>query len=338
MLGLLGKTVSLMENLGFLWLVYSGFELQLWEQLQEEKSFSTLMAENPDWDPILLNHWLFQATIQDLIVCDNGTYHLSKFGKAIRRYQDYGLEAMYKEFAQYWGSCFTQLPELITHRSERLDMENEMKDDLISRASQSSEFFVWPVLRAKCEKENWGKILDVGCGEGVYLKNLLSSFPELTAMGLEINPNTAKRAQQGVERFQGRLQILCADIFDFEEVSSFDCCLLNNTIYYFVGEKRLELLQQIKKLLHPGGQIGILTALRGMTSSIPFFSTHIPQNLMSFFLACHQGFEGLPSEPEISELLEEAGFEGIEVIPLPFKVSHYFFARKPFFQRKRGDS
>jgi len=25
--GLLGKTVSLMENMGFLWLVYSGFEL-----------------------------------------------------------------------------------------------------------------------------------------------------------------------------------------------------------------------------------------------------------------------------------------------------------------------
>lgn len=36
-LRLLGKTVSLMENMGFLWLVYSGFELKLWEQLQKKK-------------------------------------------------------------------------------------------------------------------------------------------------------------------------------------------------------------------------------------------------------------------------------------------------------------
>ena len=43
---------------------------------------------------------------------------------------------------------------------------------------------------------------------------------------------------------------------------------------------------------------------------------------MSFFLACHDGFEGLPYETEMIKLLGDAGFVEIEVVPLPFKVSH----------------
>lgn len=48
---------------------------------------------------------------------------------------------------------------------------------------------------------------------------------------------------------------------------------------------------------------------------------------MSFFLACHKGFEGLPYKQEVRNLLQDSGFREIEVIPLPLKVSHYFFAR-----------
>jgi SAM-dependent methyltransferase len=329
MLSLLGKTVALMENMGFLWLVYSGFELRLWEQLQEEKTLGTLLADHPEWDPVLLEHWLTQAVVQNLIIQDQDTYRLSKSGKSILRFQKEGLEAMYKEFVLYWGPCFSQLPGLITGQSERLKLENDMKDELISRASRSSEIFVWPVLRTRCAKENWQKVLDVGCGEGVYLKKLLTVFPKLTGVGVEINPSTCARAKQGVEKFQDRLQIECDDIYNFTDKGSFDCCLLNNSIYYFAGTKRRELFLHLKSLLKPGGQIGILTALRGMTSSVPVLRTHVPQNLMSFFLACHQGFNGLPAEREIIELLEEAGFEKIEVTPLLFKVSHYFFASKP---------
>lgn len=45
MLTLLGKTVTLMESMGFLWLVHTGFELGLWEGLQEERSIEEILAE-----------------------------------------------------------------------------------------------------------------------------------------------------------------------------------------------------------------------------------------------------------------------------------------------------
>ena len=330
MLALFGKTVTLMESLGFMWIVHTGFELRLWERLLKGASKEQILAENSNWDSLLLDHWLEQARIQDLLVFKNGNYQLSKIGKAICDYRDYGLEAMYKEFVLHWGPCFAKLPDLIRRKIPRDQLDREMENELISRASKASEPFVWPLLRGKCEKDRWLKVLDAGCGEAVFLRRLVEEFPNLKGVGLEINPSVAHRAAAQSESYQERIRIVAIDVFEFTDtLGSYDCCLLNNNIYYFSHEKRVELLNHIKGLLAPGGQIGILTALRGVNASFQLFNTHIPQNLMSFFLSSHEGFTGLPLEKEMLELLDQTGFSEIETIPLPFKVSHYFFAKKP---------
>lgn len=328
MLTLLGKTVTLMESMGFLWLLHTGFELGLWEELQDDKSIEEILKFHPDWNSLLMEHWLEQARIQGLIVRNNGKYRVNRVGKAINLYRNYGLEALYKEFVLYWGPTFSQLPQLITREAARPNMESEMENELISRASRASEVFVWPLLKAKCEKENWQRILDVGCGEGFFLKKFMQEFPRIKGLGIDINPAVVERAQAQANPYSERLKIELGDILDCPDpLEKYDCCLLNNNIYYFPREQRVEILARIKTWLVPGGRIGILTALRGEASSVPFIQTHIPQNLMSFFLACHDGFDGLPYESEITKLLEDAGFFDIDVVALPFKVSHYFFAR-----------
>lgn len=327
-LTLLGKTVSLMESLGFLWLVHTGFELDLWKLLQQERSKEELLELNPHWNPILLDHWLEQAKIQGLLLRNNSKYTLTRIGKAVDFYRDYGLEAMYKEFALYWGPTFAELPHRITGHVSPVKMENEMENELISKASRASELFVWPLLKAKCEKEHWQRVLDVGCGEGIYLRKLVEEFPGVQGVGIDVNSSVVERAKHLAKSFEDRLHFDCLNILDHDPpLEKYDCCLMNNNLYYFSFKQRQELLERIKSWLVPGGRIGILTALRGENSSIPFIQTHIPQNLMSFFLACHEGFEGLPYEQEITKLLRDLEYREIEVIPLPLKVSHYFFAQ-----------
>lgn len=328
MLTLLGKTVTVMESLGFLWLVHTGFELDLWQVLQADKSKEELLAANPEWDPVLLDHWLEQARLQGLLRGDKDRYSLTRLGKAVSFYRDLGLEAMYKELALYWGPILAELPGRIAGQTSRAKLESEMKNELISKASRASEPFVWPLLRRKCQKENWQRILDLGCGEGVYLRKLSAEFPAIYGVGIDLNPSAIERAVFLAQPFQDRLHFRCLDIFDYiDPLPKYDCCLLNNNIYYFTAEQRIELLTRIKLWLVPGGKIGILTALRGNNSSLPLIPTHIPQHLMSLFLACHEGFAGLPYEHEITKLLKDTGYGQIEVAPLPFKVSHYFFAQ-----------
>lgn len=347
MLALLAKTTALMEYLGFLWIVQTGMELNLWAELESAGSLEDLMALHPDWDKILLDHWLEQAYSQDLLTKKNDHFQVTRLGKAINKYRNSGLEAMYKELVGHWGTGFAELPRLMTNQREKLVLGSDMEDELISKASLASEPFVWSFLRAKCQKEKWQRVLDLGCGEGLYLKKLTDEFPQLHGVGIEMNPVVASRALEGVKESGGRILILCEDILSLgdiqgrkqdenklhkngdvlpEELGTFDLCLLNNSIYYFTPEQRIHLLESIKRLLAPGGQLGILTAVR-KGEPIRVFRTHVPQNLMSFFLACHQGFQGLPTEQEIIALLQQTGYTDVNISVMPLGTSHYFFAK-----------
>ncbi len=352
MLALLAKTTTLMEYLGFLWVVQTGLELNLWAELESSErsvSLDDLMVLHPDWDRVLLDHWLEQAYCQDLLTKNNEYYSVTKLGKAINKYKNHGLEALYKEMVEHWSTGFAELPRLITKQREKLTLSTDMEEELISKASLASEPFVWPFLRVKCQRERWQRILDLGCGEGSYLKKLTDEFPQLHGVGIEMNPVVASRAQESFKEWGGRIHILCEDILSLgdiqgrkqdenklhrdkdvhlEELGTFDLCLLNNNIYYFTLEQRIHLLESIKRLLVPGGQLGILTAVR-KGEPIRLFRTHVPQNLMSFFLAIHQGFQGLPTEQEIITLLQQTGYTDLNISVMPLGTSHYFFAKCP---------
>lgn len=334
MLALLAKTTNLMEYMGFLWVTQTGLELDLWSELETASSLENVMTIHPEWDEILVEHWLEQAYYMDLLTKKNGYFQTTKMAKAINKYRYLGLEALYKELMGHWTMGFAKLPGLITKQRDKLSLESDMEEELISKASLASEPFVWPFLRTKCQKEQWKRVLDLGCGEGRYLKKLCNEFPELYAVGLEMNPVVANRAQEKLMESEGRVHILCQDILSIvnrpseslEELGTFDLCLLNNSIYYFTQDQRIQLLKSINGLLAPGGQVGILTAVR-KGEPVRVFRTHIPQNLMSFFLACHQGFEGLPTEQEITSLLQQTGFREVNVSVMPLGTSHYFFAK-----------
>lgn len=328
MLALLGKTITLMEGLGYLWVVNTGLELNLWLELAEPASLEDLFSVHPSWDKILLDHWLEQAYCLDLLSKKGSKYCTTKLGQALETYRDHGLEAMYKEFTAYWGPCFEQLPALIRQEVAKQTLQSHLEEELISRASLASEPFVLPFLHAKCKEEHWHRVLDIGCGEGTYLQKLLESFEWLEGVGIEINPVVAERAKEQGTKFGSRLHIICTDALELsEDLGTFDVCLLNNNIYYFNDEQRVTLLKQLKRYLAKDGELGILTALRESDYRSRVFRTHLPQNLMSFFLACHHGFKGLPTEAQIKDLLSKTGFVEIKANPLALRTSFYFFAR-----------
>ena len=334
MLALLSKTTNLMEHLGFLWVLQTGMELNLWAELETPANLAELTARHPDWDAVLLEHWLEQAFCQELLSKKDGYYQTNKLAKAVNKYKNYGLEALYKELMEHWCTGFAELPRLITRQREKLNLGSEMEEELISKASLASEPFVWPFLRTKCQRENWKRVLDLGCGEGRYLTKLADEFPQLQGIGLEMNPAVASRAQERVKKFGGRIQIFCRDILLLEnleeelgeELGVFDLCLMNNSVYYFGKEQQIQLLNNIKRFLAPEGQLGILTAVR-KGAPVRIFKTHVPQNLMSFFLACHQGFQGLPTQQDIEDLFKLTGYKDVNISVMPLGTSHYFFAK-----------
>jgi ubiquinone/menaquinone biosynthesis C-methylase UbiE len=88
------------------------------------------------------------------------------------------------------------------------------------------------------------RVLDVGCGKGFLVKDLMLECPGLEAFGLDISLYALMHCEREVA---GRLHLGSAEKLPFPD-RSFDCVLSINTIHNLPRPKAAEALREIQRL------------------------------------------------------------------------------------------
>jgi SAM-dependent methyltransferase len=88
------------------------------------------------------------------------------------------------------------------------------------------------------------RLLDVGCGKGFLVKDLMLECPGLEAFGLDVSRYALMHCEKEVV---GRLQVGSADSLPFPD-RSFDCVLSINTIHNLPRPRAVVALQEIERL------------------------------------------------------------------------------------------
>lgn len=88
------------------------------------------------------------------------------------------------------------------------------------------------------------KILDVGCGKGFLVKDLMLECPGLEAFGLDVSLYAIMNAP---EETIGRLHLGTAEKLTFPD-KSFDCVLSLNTIHNFPRSRAVKAMAEIERV------------------------------------------------------------------------------------------
>jgi ubiquinone/menaquinone biosynthesis C-methylase UbiE len=88
------------------------------------------------------------------------------------------------------------------------------------------------------------RVLDVGCGKGFLVKDLMLECPQLEAFGLDISRYALLHCESEVV---GRLHLGTADRLPYPD-GSFDCVLSINTIHNLPRPRAIAALQEIQRL------------------------------------------------------------------------------------------
>jgi 2-polyprenyl-3-methyl-5-hydroxy-6-metoxy-1,4-benzoquinol methylase len=185
---------------------------------------------------------------------------------------------------------------------------------VIARASRLVEPVLAPWLRSLVTERRPRRILDVGCGTGIYLIHAATAGgPQLTGLGLDLDATVVGLARQqladaGVaERFQVRH----ADIRTVEvPAASFDLVLLLQNVYYFAEDERPELLRRLHGLLAPGGALLLASLLTGRSLAAAHYD---------LLFRATEGCAPLPRRQELDRQLRDAGFtttRWVQLMPL----------------------
>jgi ubiquinone/menaquinone biosynthesis C-methylase UbiE len=136
------------------------------------------------------------------------------------------------------------------------------------------------------------RVLDIGCGKGFLVKDLMLECPGLETFGLDISHYALMHCEK---ELVGRLHLGTAETMSFPD-ASFDCVLSLNTIHNFQRPRAIQAMQEIQRL--SGGR-----------AFVQVDSYHTPEQkdiFESWVLTAE--FHDYP--PGWVKLFEEAGYTG----------------------------
>lgn len=264
-----------------------------------------------------LEGWLMMGVKLKEVKYREGSYSLSgSLAKSLSDPNNDDVLALIEEMSQLHHTLITQLPARL--REKRLFTLDDGDGTLIARSSRFLEPLVHEAIEAAVPRKGPIRLLEIGCGSGTYVRYSASLNPELTALGLELQPDVAEVARKNLFQWgvSDRTNVEAGDVRKRTPQGDFDLVTLHNNIYYFPVAQRIEVLAHVARFLKPGGQLLMTTGCQGGS---------VGMDILSLWGAATEGCGRLPTPDELVDHLEKAGFMRIRCHNLLPGDSYYYF-------------
>ena len=171
-----------------------------------------------------------------------------------------------------------------------------------------------------------GRVLDLGCGFGLFSLYYASVCPGLEIEGLDLNPRRIAMARAAAGKLGlGNVRYEVGNVMDFRGATSFDAAYMLDIVHHIPAETVRPLLEQVAKTL-PAGRLLLIKDVDTQPAYKRWF-THALDRIMD------------PKSPvrywgaeELQQLLEQVGFTVrrhllVDILPYPHIL--YICARRP---------
>src|SRR5690606_6122839 len=203
----LTRTIQTLFNIGFL------------DKVRQTEWVDAIeFAGEQDLDPDLLVG-LCDALSARKILRKNGTrYALDRDGRFIVEhdlvrgwfYLTYGYEEVLNKM------------EPLLRKQIRYGEDVVRNGEYVARGSGfSSATFYFPLAAEFIRRNKYNKILDLGCGDGTFLRYLCQHLPDLRGVGVDLSPDAvqAGRDQTHEQELEDRVELYQGDIFNLEPLN-----------------------------------------------------------------------------------------------------------------------
>jgi 2-polyprenyl-3-methyl-5-hydroxy-6-metoxy-1,4-benzoquinol methylase len=230
-----------------------------------------------------------------------------KRSKAIMNSKGDMLAAMIQANITYYSDAYRHAPDRL--QGGELGDDLHKMGALVARFSRIAEPILKDFLSGIVSGRNPMRILDVGCGSGVFLHSANDANRSATGVGLDIDEAVIGQAKNNIAEWglKDSFSILHGDVRHppKEIVGPFDLITLFNILYYFKDEDRAELIQNLRAMLSPDGVLAVAMNCHSRGRDIGAANL----NMVNCSL---KGLTRLPDLDEIILLLKRCGFRRID--------------------------
>jgi 4-hydroxy-2,2'-bipyrrole-5-carbaldehyde O-methyltransferase len=233
----------------------------------------------------------------------DGCYRLrSRAAKALAARRNDATAAALEEVLRYHVPALLDGPAM--YRDQRRFQLTDQDGTVIARSTQVVRPLVEQAISAVLDRDSAVRLLELGCGSGVYVRHAARLNPHLTAVAVDMQADVVVQAEKNIAEWglTDRVEVRHGDLLRLAAQPQFDLVTLHNNIYYFADDARVDALRQARSLLAPGGRLLLTTACRG---------GHVGLDMLNLWLENADFGGGLPRERDLLDQLREAGFADV---------------------------
>jgi SAM-dependent methyltransferase len=150
-----------------------------------------------------------------------------------------------KDDGNFWQDAYISEHLLNAHLDDESDQGSRKYQDILQSVLWLSKYLNLP---------EYSKLLDLGCGPGLYSENFYGQGFDVT--GIDISQNSIDYASEQAAEFQYRIKYLCQNYLEIDYQNEFDVItLIYGDLCVLSHEDRNLLLRKVKKALKPGGYL-----------------------------------------------------------------------------------
>jgi len=222
-----------------------------------------------------------------------------------------GARALVQGHVTYYNSIYRNLPSRI--QGEPNGNYLEEIGGYVARFAKILEPFVKNYISEIISGRGEMKILEVGCGTGIFMKCALELNGQVNCTGIDMDQNVIDLARKNLEEWGigDRCSAVKGDIRKPgpEFAGPFDMITLYNIIYYFPVEERAELFRSLKNMLSKDGKIALVSSTQSNGKS--FGAANLDTAVRSI-----EGCYALPHLNQLADQLKESGFTNVKTSKL----------------------
>lgn len=301
---LLFRVMSDWKSLLRLHFLYAAMDFGLLEILLTPISKDDLI-ENPKIKrPELLEGLLDVGVALKELSYKNGLYRLKgRRSKALVDKKNDAAAAFIQANVTYYNSVYRNFSE----RLYGAPLGNYLDDygEIVSRLSVLPEPFVVNFIRDTVSGNKPIRMLEVGCGSGVYIRNAIEANEKVTGIGIDMDKKVVAQINDNLNEWGigNHFKVVAGDIrYPPSDITGvFDLITLYSVIYYFSIEERSALFKYLRSIISPDGTIAIVSNMQSHGRDLVAANLNMGTSSMI-------GCTPLPSLTELTAQLKECGF------------------------------
>ena len=248
----------------------------------------------------------------------NGSgYALSEKGRSVVEVMRGWLEICYG-----YDEVFHSLEGLL-RKQKVYGRDLYRRSDFVARGSGEMEnLLFFPMANDILNAKGYKRILDLGCGDGAFLRNLCGLNPEVQCFGIDLAPAAVEEGNRALREagLEGRVSLFALDISKIEQVSGdlkdIDAAtvfFVLHELLYFGEDVLLNFLRSFRRLF-PGAPLIAFEAVRP-----PVEEMRRHPGISVYYFLYHDLTQQKPVDADTwKQLFRAAGFESIEERSLDF--------------------